>query len=67
MNAGRIVERGPAEEVTQNPTHEYTQLLIASAPDPDTFARRASDEIRPVAPAQAPPVTVGDQGGAAMR
>jgi peptide/nickel transport system ATP-binding protein len=67
MNAGRIVERGPAEEVTQNPTHEYTRLLISSAPDPDTFARRASDEIRPVAPAQAPPVTVGDQGGAAMR
>ncbi|HTU97976.1 MAG TPA: ABC transporter ATP-binding protein [Solirubrobacteraceae bacterium] len=37
MNAGRIVERGPAEEVTQRPTHPYTQLLIASSPDPDTF------------------------------
>ncbi len=37
MNAGRIVERGPAEELTQNPTHPYTQLLIASSPDPDSF------------------------------
>ena len=41
MNAGRIVERGPAEELTQNPTHPYTQLLIASSPDPDSFAVRA--------------------------
>jgi len=35
MYAGRIVERGPSEEVTQRPRHPYTQLLIASAPDPD--------------------------------
>ncbi|MGO9957969.1 MAG: dipeptide ABC transporter ATP-binding protein [Solirubrobacteraceae bacterium] len=38
MHAGRIVERGPAEQLTQNPTHPYTQLLIASSPDPDSFA-----------------------------
>jgi peptide/nickel transport system ATP-binding protein len=38
MHTGRIVERGPAEELTQNPTHPYTQLLIASSPDPDSFA-----------------------------
>jgi peptide/nickel transport system ATP-binding protein len=37
MRAGRIVERGEAEELTQNPRHEYTQLLIASSPDPDSF------------------------------
>jgi peptide/nickel transport system ATP-binding protein len=35
MNAGRIVEEGDAEDVTQNPRHEYTRQLIASAPDPD--------------------------------
>ena len=35
MYGGRIVERGPAEDVTQRPAHPYTQLLIASAPDPD--------------------------------
>jgi peptide/nickel transport system ATP-binding protein len=35
MYGGQIVERGPAEDVTQHPAHPYTQLLIASAPDPD--------------------------------
>jgi oligopeptide/dipeptide ABC transporter ATP-binding protein len=44
MNAGRIVERGPAEELTQNPTHPYTQLLIASSPDPDSFTAPSSGE-----------------------
>ena len=37
MYAGQIVERGPAEEITQQPRHPYTQLLIASAPDPDNL------------------------------
>jgi peptide/nickel transport system ATP-binding protein len=37
MYAGQIVERGPAEELTQRPAHPYTQLLIASAPDPDNL------------------------------
>jgi len=37
MYAGQIVERGPAESVTQEPAHPYTQLLVASAPDPDNL------------------------------
>jgi peptide/nickel transport system ATP-binding protein len=37
MYAGQVVERGPAEEVTQLPAHPYTQLLISSAPDPDNL------------------------------
>jgi peptide/nickel transport system ATP-binding protein len=37
MYAGEIMERGPAEEVTQRPAHPYTQLLVASAPDPDNL------------------------------
>ena len=37
MYAGEIVERGPAEDVTQQPAHPYTQLLVASAPDPDNL------------------------------
>jgi peptide/nickel transport system ATP-binding protein len=37
MYAGEIVERGPAEEVTQLPAHPYTQLLVAAAPDPDNL------------------------------
>ncbi len=37
MYSGQVVERGPAEEVTQHPAHPYTQLLVASAPDPDNL------------------------------
>jgi ABC-type dipeptide/oligopeptide/nickel transport system ATPase component len=37
MYAGQIVERGPAEESPSSPAHPYTQLLIASAPDPDNL------------------------------
>jgi len=35
MYAGRMVEGGDSETVTQNPAHPYTRLLIESAPDPD--------------------------------
>jgi peptide/nickel transport system ATP-binding protein len=37
MYAGQIVEQGPAEDVTQEPAHPYTQLLVSSAPDPDNL------------------------------
>jgi peptide/nickel transport system ATP-binding protein len=37
MYGGQIAERGPAEDITQRPAHPYTQLLIASAPDPDNL------------------------------
>jgi oligopeptide/dipeptide ABC transporter ATP-binding protein len=40
MHDGEIVERGPAEQLTQAPTHAYTRLLIESAPDPDAFGRQ---------------------------
>jgi oligopeptide/dipeptide ABC transporter ATP-binding protein len=40
MHDGEIVERGPAEQVTQAPTHAYTRLLIESAPDPEAFGRQ---------------------------
>jgi len=43
MYAGEIVERGPSEELTQRPAHPYTQLLVASAPDPD----RLGEAIEP--------------------
>jgi len=35
MYAGRMVEGGDSETVTQFPAHPYTRLLIDSAPDPD--------------------------------
>ncbi|GJF33096.1 dipeptide/oligopeptide/nickel ABC transporter ATP-binding protein [Kitasatospora sp. NE20-6] len=38
MYAGRMVEGGDSETVTQHPAHPYTRLLIASAPDPDRLA-----------------------------
>jgi oligopeptide/dipeptide ABC transporter ATP-binding protein len=40
MHDGEIVERGPAELLTQAPTHAYTRLLIESAPDPEAFGRQ---------------------------
>jgi oligopeptide/dipeptide ABC transporter ATP-binding protein len=59
MHAGEIVERGPAEQLTQKPTHPYTQLLIASSPDPDSFASEAPD--------QAALLAGGDHEGGAPR
>ena len=35
MYAGQVVESGPAEMVTDRPSHPYTQLLLSAAPDPD--------------------------------
>jgi peptide/nickel transport system ATP-binding protein len=33
MYAGKLVEKGPAEEITTRPIHPYTQLLLASMPE----------------------------------
>jgi len=35
MYAGQVVESGPAEAITDQPTHPYTRLLLSAAPDPD--------------------------------
>jgi peptide/nickel transport system ATP-binding protein len=43
MYAGRMVEGGDSETVTQTPAHPYTRLLIASAPDPDRLIGAASE------------------------
>jgi peptide/nickel transport system ATP-binding protein len=37
MYAGRMVEGGDSETVTQRPAHPYTRLLVESAPDPDSI------------------------------
>ncbi len=39
MYAGRLVEGGSAEDVTQEPAHPYTQVLVDAAPDPDRLQR----------------------------
>lgn len=32
MNAGRIVETGPADEVFNHPSHPYTRTLLSAVP-----------------------------------
>jgi peptide/nickel transport system ATP-binding protein len=39
MYAGQIVEQGPVEQVLHRPLHPYTQLLLASVPDPSIIER----------------------------
>jgi peptide/nickel transport system ATP-binding protein len=58
MYAGQLVEGGSAEAVTQHAAHPYTQLLIASAPDPD----RDADAPRPADNA-APPSLIAPPAG----
>ena len=48
MYAGHLVEQGPSQQITDNPRHPYTQLLIESVPNPNRKietgkARRAVD------------------------
>ncbi|GAA3107676.1 peptide/nickel transport system ATP-binding protein [Kribbella aluminosa] len=44
MYAGRLVEGGDSETVTQHPAHPYTRLLIESAPDPDRLGQLSTPE-----------------------
>lgn len=44
---GRIVEAGPAESVIRAPRHPYTQLLVASIPQPDPDRRWSPARPRP--------------------
>jgi peptide/nickel transport system ATP-binding protein len=67
MYAGEIVERGPAEEITQQPAHPYTQLLVASAPDPDNLGStlRRKSGIGAAHGGTSAPATVRKAGGPA--
>jgi peptide/nickel transport system ATP-binding protein len=55
MYAGRIVETGDSESVTQDPRHPYTQLLVRSAPDPDQLTPLGAGEARGEAPSLVTP------------
>jgi peptide/nickel transport system ATP-binding protein len=62
LYAGQVMERGPAEGLTQHPAHPYTQLLVASAPDPDRFGSSLHDGARPAGAATAGAATNGSLG-----
>lgn len=51
MYAGELIEQGSSEEVTQEPQHPYTQLLLACVPDPE----RAVDAAVAPTPTGEPP------------
>ncbi|OOB90163.1 ABC transporter ATP-binding protein [Rathayibacter sp. VKM Ac-2630] len=44
---GRIVERGPADDVILNPQHDYTRLLALAAPDPERVGKVVGSEEAP--------------------
>ena len=43
MRLGRIVEFGAAQEIFNNPQHDYTRALLAAVPDLDLAARPAAE------------------------
>ena len=57
MYHSRIVETGPADQVADDPRHPYTELLLASIPDPDPI-------IQPQKSARRRELTVGGELGA---
>ncbi|HWE62295.1 MAG TPA: ABC transporter ATP-binding protein [Chloroflexota bacterium] len=62
MYAGYVVETGPVEDVLSQPKHPYTQLLLASVPDP-----RAPDTATPVTDLGEPPRVVDPGEGCRFR
>lgn len=44
---GRVVERGPSDDVILNPQHHYTQLLAQAAPDPERVGKVAATDLPP--------------------
>lgn len=40
MYLGKIVEHGPSQELYDHPSHPYSQMLLASAPEADPIAER---------------------------
>ena len=55
MYAGQIVEQGPSERVLQSPLHPYTQLLLASVPDPAVPVRERIEVRKGIASAAIDP------------
>ena len=45
MQAGKIVESAPADELCRRPNHPYTQLLLSSVLDPPTYGPRGESHL----------------------
>ncbi len=56
MYRGRIVERGPAEELFQRPAHPYTRALVDAVPD---LATAGTGALAPALPEGGEPPTQG--------
>ena len=55
MYRGKIVERGPADDVILNPRHDYTKTLADAAPNPDRrLMRQSAGADRRARPAAVP-------------
>ena len=63
MYAGRLVEGGDSETVTQTPAHPYTRLLIESAPDPDRITGDAGMAARNDRDSGEPPSLISPPAG----
>ena len=55
MYLGRIVEKGPVEDIFQRPAHHYTRALIQAIPVPDPRHRRAFIELKGETPSPVSP------------
>jgi peptide/nickel transport system ATP-binding protein len=63
MYAGRMVEGGDSETVTQRPAHPYTRLLIESAPDPDRITGGTAGSAPADQAGGEPPSLIAPPGG----
>lgn len=57
MYLGRIVERGPAAQLFEDPKHPYTQALLAASPTPDPHRKTQAVPLHgePPSPLAPPP------------
>lgn len=46
MYLGKIVEKGPTEDIIRKPLHPYTEALMAAVPVPDPTARKTEKVIK---------------------